>query len=383
MARSTCGTARVRGSSSADGLCPTTRLALSALALVAFGCGNVEPLSSRLPKQLAPQAKPAPMDVSTGAVAVADDPQAKLGPPYPIVMVHGFSGWNDIGPLDYFFEVRDALVADGNDVTTPALPPYNTSDARAVVLAQAIDDVLVRTGKAKVHLIGHSQGGIDIRKVVASLGYGKAGKIASVTTVSTPHDGTAVADLASSAPSGLLNPAGQFLAWLLGVTGGSNPPTDLSGSNTSDNWTPDLAASIASLTPAAEEALVAHNPIPSNIPFFTVAGVSNLRSLHNAECAASLWGESDSRDDTTPFLAATGTYLSFTDNGSIDEPNPNDGLVTVKSAKALGSTFLGCVPADHFDEIGQIAELGPGLISGWYHVDFYKKLVAQVRTTEP
>ena len=115
---------------------------------------------------------------------------------------------------------------------------------------------------------------------------------------------------------------------------------------------------------------------------FTVAGVSNLRSLHNAECVASLWGDGDDRDDTTPLLAATGAYLSFTDDGTIDEPTPNDGLVTVKSARAPGSTFLGCVPADHFDEIGQVAELAPGLISGFYHVDLYKKLVAQLRTTE-
>ena len=154
------------------------------------------------------------------------------------------------------------------------------------------------------------------------MGYGAAGKIASVTTISTPHAGTAVADHSASAPSGLLNPAGQFLAWLLGVSGGSSPPDDLGGDASSDDWTPDLAASIASLTPAAENDLVAQNPIPADIPFFTVAGVSNLRSLHNAECVASLWGDGDDRDDTTPLLAATGAYLSFTDDGTIDEPTP-------------------------------------------------------------
>ncbi|NJK32764.1 MAG: hypothetical protein HC927_10340 [Deltaproteobacteria bacterium] len=44
----------------------------------------------------------------------------------------------------------------------------------------------------------------------------------------------------------------------------------------------------------------------------------------------------------------------------------NDGLVTVESAK--WGEFLGVVPADHFDEIGQVGGLtGPN----FDHVQFY------------
>ncbi|HEY4223551.1 MAG TPA: alpha/beta fold hydrolase [Myxococcota bacterium] len=348
------------------------------LALLALSsCADLEPLGADGPQD-ASSGAPREHPLAAVGTLVGDElPEAPLGPPYPIILVHGFSGWDDLGPLDYFFQVKDALEQDGDDVTTPALPPYDTSQDRAVALARVIDEVLARTHKAKVHLIGHSQGGIDIRVVTATLGY--ADKIASITTVSTPHDGTAVADLAAAAPAGVLNPAGQLLAWMLGLGGSSPEDTG------SDSFTPDLAASIASLTPAAEEALVAHNPIPATIPFFTVAGVSNLRSLDNPECAASLWSNSDRVDDTDPILAATGTYLSTHDAGVIDtvlHPVPNDGLVTVASARAPGSIFLGCVPADHFDEIGQVADLIPDLISGWDHVDFYRKLVANARTTE-
>ena len=65
-----------------------------------------------------------------------------LGPPYPIILVHGFSGFSEAGPVAYFFEVKDHLEALGNDVTAPALPPVNASDQRARVLATVVDDHL-------------------------------------------------------------------------------------------------------------------------------------------------------------------------------------------------------------------------------------------------
>ena len=43
-------------------------------------------------------------------------------------------------------------------------------------------------------------------------------------------------------------------------------------------------------------------------------------------------------------------------------PEPNDGLVTVTSA--TWGTFLGCIPADHLDEVGQLLGDAPGLVPG-------------------
>ena len=65
------------------------------------------------------------------------------------------------------------------------LPPFNGSGARARVLAGYIDQVLDETNKGKVHLIAHSQGGIDCRQVLGEPGY--LDKVASLTTVATPH----------------------------------------------------------------------------------------------------------------------------------------------------------------------------------------------------
>ena len=59
------------------------------------------------------------------------------------------------------------------------------------------------------------------------------------------------------------------------------------------------------------------------------------------------------------------------------DPVANDGLVPVESAK--WGTFLGCVPADHLDEIGQIGGLPPGLGNDWRHKPFYVSLVSYLR----
>ena len=57
---------------------------------------------------------------------------------------------------------------------------------------------------------------------------------------------------------------------------------------------------------------------------------------------------------------------------------PNNGLVRVTDAR--WGRFLGCVPADHFDEIGQLIGDRPGPGNSWRHLGFYADLVAFLRS---
>jgi triacylglycerol lipase len=59
-----------------------------------------------------------------------------------------------------------------------------------------------------------------------------------------------------------------------------------------------------------------------------------------------------------------------------DEPGhgPNDGLVTVASAR--WGIFQGTIPADHWDEIGQLADSGPG--RPFDHLEFYADIAARL-----
>src|SRR5207249_1357511 len=113
---------------------------------------------------------------------------------YPLILVHGMSGFKNIGPIDYWFRIADALKKDGHDVHIAIMDPFNSSEIRGAQLETFVGQVLAQTGAPKATLIGHSQGGFEIRYVAHRLG--PQGKIAAVVSLATPHRGDAVADIA-------------------------------------------------------------------------------------------------------------------------------------------------------------------------------------------
>ena len=63
---------------------------------------------------------------------------------------------------------------------------------RARQLRNNVVDVISQTGARKVHIIAHSMGGLDARHMIVD--FGMADKVASLTTIGTPHLGTVLAD---------------------------------------------------------------------------------------------------------------------------------------------------------------------------------------------
>jgi triacylglycerol lipase len=111
---------------------------------------------------------------------------------YPIILVHGIVA-EDGGPLSCWGRIPGALRARGALVFMAGNDGLATIEKNAAILASRIDEVLKRTGAAKVNLIAHSKGGLESRYCISTLGYGS--KIASLTTLNTPHRGSAVAVL--------------------------------------------------------------------------------------------------------------------------------------------------------------------------------------------
>src|SRR5262249_31677950 len=133
-----------------------------------------------------------------------DDPSSPgssataLGAPYPIVFMHGMGGFGKLklGPIGvtYFDGVVEDLAQRGEQVFVTVVPPYDTSEERAKDLAKQIHLILAHAGKATVNLVGHSQGGMDARVIASPAGLAYGDRIASVTTIATPHRGSRVAD---------------------------------------------------------------------------------------------------------------------------------------------------------------------------------------------
>ena len=212
-------------------------------------------------------------------------------------------------------------------------------------------------------VIGHSQGGLDAR-VAAHL---RPGRVASVTTFATPHRGTRVADVALGLDS---DPNGQALVDALVQFVGA-PLYDEVGNATS------LSKSLQQLSTQAMVDFNATYPDQPGVPYRSFTGRSKYR-LGGDDCETALAPPfvtkyTTSIDPLEPLLTVPGLIL----DGISLSPPPHDGLVPVSSAR--WGQFLGCVPADHFDEIGQLFADKPGLFNPWDYQEFYLETVKLLR----
>jgi triacylglycerol lipase len=110
-----------------------------------------------------------------------------------LVFASGFLVPQRILGIDYFRGLEDHI-GDRHATLFPEVPPAGSSVDRAAVLAAAIQD---KFPAGWIHIIAHSMGGLDSRVLIARNleGLSNPGRIKSLTTVSTPHRGSPVADL--------------------------------------------------------------------------------------------------------------------------------------------------------------------------------------------
>ena len=110
---------------------------------------------------------------------------------YPILLVHGIF-FRDSNFFNYWGRVPAELIKNG------AMVYYGDQHSAAGVedcakeLCDRIDELISFTGCEKVNVIAHSKGGLDIR--CAANMPELRGKIASITTINTPHQGCRYAD---------------------------------------------------------------------------------------------------------------------------------------------------------------------------------------------
>lgn len=133
--------------------------------------------------------------LATATPALAASEYAKTK--YPIVFVHGLSGFKNIGPMEYWNGIPADLNANGASTFVTQVAPFQSSEVRGEQLLTQVQEILAITGAAKVNLIGHSHGGPTIRYVGGVL----PTKVASLTTVGGVNRGSAFADILLSASS--------------------------------------------------------------------------------------------------------------------------------------------------------------------------------------
>jgi triacylglycerol lipase len=349
---------------------------LGALALVALAaaCGSSGTVSNgetppgahrpSAPTSTPPTSvpgKPAPKPPTSNAQKPAEGP-------FPIVLMHGMGGFNELENLpitvSYFNGVQADLEAHGEkEVFVTVAPPFNTSEERAAALMPQLLDILAQTGAAKLNIIGHSQGGLDARVLTSPGGLALGDVVASVTTVATPHRGTPVTDLALGLVSGVSE------ATFSAVTGALLQLLEDGVYSVKSN--PNLYAQMNEMTTSYMASTF--NPKYTDAPgvvYASYAGRTNLESGTGVCDGGEYANQPSDVDVPQAVLATTADYIQA-------QGLDSDGLVPVGSAK--WGTFMECVPADHLKEVGMLFQSGADPISGFDHLVFFRTVVARLR----
>jgi triacylglycerol lipase len=245
---------------------------------------------------------------------------------HPVVLVHGFIGFDNIlGVVNYFYQIPGALRDEGATVYIASVNPSQTTEFRGEELNKQLDAWKAASPWynkiQKFNLIGHSHGGPTVRYSAAT-----RSDIASVSTMSGTHYGSKVADeiLKGTTPDGGFDKAAtaglQLIGWLTGNTNYKSA---------------DLKTALKALSSTDAERFNQEFPAGRNAEyangqyFYSYAG--NLVKTNG-------WDISDA------ILAYTGKYYGTT---------PNDGLVSPDEAK-WGKQIDLALPWNHLDEINQV-----------------------------
>jgi hypothetical protein len=228
-----------------------------------------------------------------------------------IVFVHGYGGlaidwWlrvppyfdNDSYVRAYEAGYRTAFVNMNVDPAAPNCSVARTPSQSVIydgfVLGLQIEVISQYYGADQVDIVAHSKGGIDAQAAI--LWFGAANRVRNVFTLSSPHQGSLLADL-------LWSPEGSWLGWLLGRR---------------DAGTFSIQTGPMQLFRAIADASTADD----GISYYSAAG-----NDYSAD---------------GPGLQWTGAYLEPQPTGG-----PNDGAVTVNSTYLPYASVLFQEPWDH------------------------------------
>lgn len=251
----------------------------------------------------------------------------------PIVLLHGFLGFDRLWKMEYFKGVPDLIRKRHPDtrVLAPALDPDAPIATRARALAKQLDRAF--GPDERVHFIAHSMGGLDARCYISSPRTRGDRRVASLTTLGTPHWGSPAAAWMADIFSGRRTAAySDYAKKIQGYFRGASK----NASYLFDILSP-FDGGLRQLTPRALIRFNQRYPNRPGVRYFSYAGVVK-----------------DTKD-MSPFLGPFHDHI-------LHDPDPraggpNDGQVSVNSARGAGLgengfEFLGTLKADHFNLIG-------------------------------
>ncbi|WNX84870.1 triacylglycerol lipase [Agathobaculum sp. NTUH-O15-33] len=257
---------------------------------------------------------------------------------YPLVLIHGifFRDWQWV---NYWGRIPRALSRCGATIFYGRQQSAAPVARSAEELAAHISAIVENTGCEKVNLIAHSKGGLDSRYAITRLGL--ADKVASLTTINTPHRGCIFAQhLLDNLPKGVLRQMERKYNGLFRKLGDDSP---------------DFMGGVRDLTSENCKAFNEQTPDMPGVLYQSVMSVMKA-----------------------PRSAGFPLNLTWHLVNKYDR-EPNDGLVA--SSSAPWGDFLGELPAPQKRGIshGDIVDLMREDIPGFDVREFYTGIVKDLK----
>lgn len=123
-------------------------------------------------------------------------------PQHPIVLAHGLMGFDELRlagrylpGIRYWRGIKDAFARHGIECITTAVPTTGSIADRAAAMAAQIAAKVPQPG-TPVNIVAHSMGGLDARYMISRVCPPRSAfQVASLTTIATPHRGSSAADM--------------------------------------------------------------------------------------------------------------------------------------------------------------------------------------------
>jgi triacylglycerol lipase len=369
------------------------------------------------------------------------------GNDYPVVFVHGFSGWgrDELGGFLYwggFNDLQQRIREDGKKAYTAAVGPVSSNWDRACELYAVIKGGTVDYGAGhsshfghrrfgrtypglypqwdathKIHLVSHSQGGQTVRALVqllaqghptaAQVGYapnnetsglftGGKNWVCSVTTISTPHDGTTLTEMVDD-----IIPTAQTIIGAISVIANGNSVYDLKLDQFQDN--PSIINSTKDisrwdLSAAGAKELNVWVKAQPNVYYFSWS----TEQTYQGWLTGHYYGTIEMDAIFLPMAAYMGAFTNsglgvdsswwqndgVVNTNSMNGPKKNstDTIVTYNGTPQKGKwNYMGLLnDCDHMDIVGSLRYPGESCPDGYENLtDFYLQMSDQLTALNP
>ena len=230
---------------------------------------------------------------------------------YPVFLCHGFGAIGSLVKPSPLHDPCMLMREHGIPAFAPNVVPYASIQTRARNWVRLINQVCDEHGYEKVNVVAHSMGGLDMRHALSHLGIEH--RVASLTTVATPHRGTYLADLILKTPEVITEKLSDVVDWF----GDSVYPREKS----------EVLSSVEQLCRGyIQDEFNPENPDLEGFPYFSYSAAVGKGTNYSLN----------------PVFLFQNTQI-------FAQENINDSFVSVDSAK--WGTHLGTVALSHMNQI--------------------------------